>query len=57
MAVYEVYAHPALLRYKTSICTKATLFIVTVLCLTYIPPLLVAYRSQGNGSTMMDRQN
>ncbi|XP_061078097.1 transmembrane protein 231 [Conger conger] len=47
MAVYEVYAHPALLRYKTSICTKATLFIVIVLCLTYIPPLLVAYRSQG----------
>ncbi|KAI1904576.1 hypothetical protein AGOR_G00007050 [Albula goreensis] len=47
MAVYEVYAHPALLRYKTSICTKATLFIFIVLCLTYIPPLLVAYRSQG----------
>ncbi|XP_062317213.1 transmembrane protein 231 [Osmerus eperlanus] len=47
MAFYEVYSHPALIRYKTSVCTKATLFIVIVLCLTYIPPLLVAYRSQG----------
>ncbi|XP_069018431.1 transmembrane protein 231 [Embiotoca jacksoni] len=47
MAFYEVYSHPAVIRYKTSVCTKATLFLVVVLCLTYIPPLLVAYRSQG----------
>ncbi|XP_029008586.1 transmembrane protein 231 isoform X2 [Betta splendens] len=47
MAFYEVYAHPALIRYKTSVCTKATLFLLVMLCLTYIPPLLVAYRSQG----------
>uniref|UniRef100_A0A673CKS3 Transmembrane protein 231 n=1 Tax=Sphaeramia orbicularis TaxID=375764 RepID=A0A673CKS3_9TELE len=47
MAFYEVYSHPALIRYKTSVCTKATLFLVVVVCLTYIPPLLVAYRSQG----------
>lgn len=47
MAIYEVYSHPALLRYKTSICTKATVFLLIVLVLTYIPPLLVSYRSQG----------
>ncbi|XP_047452694.1 transmembrane protein 231 [Mugil cephalus] len=47
MAFYEVYSHPALIRYKTSVCTRATLFLVVVLCLTYIIPLLVAYRSQG----------
>ncbi|KAM3870419.1 transmembrane protein 231 [Diretmus argenteus] len=47
MAFYEVYSHPALIRYKTSVCTKATVFVVVVLCLTYIPPLLVAYRSHG----------
>ncbi|KAK9517223.1 hypothetical protein VZT92_025108 [Zoarces viviparus] len=47
MAFYDVYSHPALVRYKTSVCTKATLFLVVVLCLTYISPLLVAYRSQG----------
>uniref|UniRef100_A0A4W3J8U2 Transmembrane protein 231 n=1 Tax=Callorhinchus milii TaxID=7868 RepID=A0A4W3J8U2_CALMI len=47
MAVYEVYSHPRLIRYRTSICTKATVFLATVLGLTYIPPLLVAYRSHG----------
>ncbi|TRZ00167.1 hypothetical protein DNTS_020920 [Danionella cerebrum] len=47
MAFYEVYAHPALIRYKTCVCTRATLFVVVTLCLTYISPLLVAYRSQG----------
>ncbi|MED6264786.1 hypothetical protein CHARACLAT_018666 [Characodon lateralis] len=47
MAFYEVYSHPVLVRYRSSVCTKATLFLVVVLCLTYIAPLLVAYRSQG----------
>lgn len=47
MGYYDVYSHPTLIRYKTSVCTKATLFAIAVLCLTYIPPLLVAYRSQG----------
>ncbi|XP_051884472.1 transmembrane protein 231 [Pristis pectinata] len=47
MAIYEVFSHPSLIRYKTSICTKATLFMLIVLALTYIPPLLVAYRSHG----------
>ncbi|KAL0968233.1 hypothetical protein UPYG_G00264120 [Umbra pygmaea] len=47
MPFYEVYFHPVLIRYKTTICTKATLFVCIVFCLTYIPPLLVAYRSQG----------
>uniref|UniRef100_H3CTW6 Transmembrane protein 231 n=1 Tax=Tetraodon nigroviridis TaxID=99883 RepID=H3CTW6_TETNG len=47
MAFYEVYSHPTLIRYQTSVCTKSTLFLLVVLCLTYISPLLVAYRSQG----------
>uniref|UniRef100_A0A672RXK7 Transmembrane protein 231 n=1 Tax=Sinocyclocheilus grahami TaxID=75366 RepID=A0A672RXK7_SINGR len=47
MAFYEVYTHPALIRHRTRVCTRATLFICVVLCLTYISPLLVAYRSQG----------
>uniref|UniRef100_A0A3Q1FRF9 Transmembrane protein 231 n=1 Tax=Acanthochromis polyacanthus TaxID=80966 RepID=A0A3Q1FRF9_9TELE len=47
MAFYEVYSHPAVVRYRTSVCTKATVFLLVVLGLTYIPPLLVAYRSQG----------
>lgn len=47
MAFYEAYSHPALIRYRTNICTRATLFVVVVLCITYISPLLVVYRSQG----------
>lgn len=47
MAFYDVYSHPALVRYKTSVCTKATLFACVVLSLTYVSPLLVAYRSHG----------
>ncbi|XP_028304589.1 transmembrane protein 231 isoform X1 [Gouania willdenowi] len=47
MAFYEVFSHPALVRYRTGVCSKATLFLLVVLCLTYISPLLVAYRSQG----------
>lgn len=47
MAFYDVYAHPALIRYRTCVCTRATLFVCVVLGLTYISPLLVAYRSQG----------
>ncbi|XP_043562655.1 transmembrane protein 231 isoform X2 [Chiloscyllium plagiosum] len=47
MAMYEIYSHPSLIRYKTSIFTKATLFLLIVMALTYIPPLLVAYRSHG----------
>ncbi|CAH2324035.1 transmembrane 231 [Pelobates cultripes] len=47
MTIYEVYSHPALLRYRAKVCSAATLFLLIVLALTYIPPLLVAYRSQG----------
>nr|XP_033797369.1 transmembrane protein 231 isoform X2 [Geotrypetes seraphini] len=47
MALYEVYSHPKLIKYKTSVCSKATLFVLLLLVLTYISPLLVAFRSQG----------
>lgn len=50
MAFYDVYSHPALVRYKTSVCTKATLFACVVLSLTYVSPLLVAYRSHGTAT-------
>ncbi|XP_061677557.1 transmembrane protein 231 isoform X3 [Syngnathoides biaculeatus] len=46
MVFYEVYSHPALIRYKAGVCTSATVFLVVVACLTYVSPLLVAYRSQ-----------
>ncbi|KAL3860808.1 hypothetical protein ACJMK2_010875 [Sinanodonta woodiana] len=47
MAVYEVFSHPELRRYKTSICSKASLMMLFILALTFIPPLFVVYRSYG----------
>ncbi|KAM5137879.1 transmembrane protein 231 [Mantella aurantiaca] len=47
MAIYEVYSHPYLVRYRSSVCSKASVFLIIALLLTYIPPLLVTYRSQG----------
>ena len=47
MAVYEVFSTPVLQRYKASICTKATLFMILAFLFTVIPPFLVAFRSEG----------
>lgn len=47
MAVFEIYSLPALYRYKSSIWSKASLYVLAVLLLTFIPPLLIAFRSQG----------
>ncbi|KAK2155993.1 hypothetical protein LSH36_224g03026 [Paralvinella palmiformis] len=47
MAVYEVYTHPELRRYKTHIFSKATVFQLICIALTWIPPLLIGLRSQG----------
>ncbi|XP_046555549.1 transmembrane protein 231-like [Haliotis rubra] len=47
MAVYEVFTHPELRRYRASVCSKATLFMFGILVLTFIPPLFVVYRSHG----------
>ncbi|PVD21280.1 hypothetical protein C0Q70_19451 [Pomacea canaliculata] len=47
MAVYEVFAHPELRRYKTTIVSKASVVMAAVLILTFIPPLFIVYRSYG----------
>ncbi|XP_034031595.1 transmembrane protein 231 [Thalassophryne amazonica] len=47
MAVFEVYSQPSEIRYRTSVCSRAALFVLLVWFLTYVPPLLVAYRSHG----------
>ena len=47
MAVYEVFSQAERRRYKTHICSKATVFQFFCTILTFIPPLLVAFRSQG----------
>ncbi|XP_076470433.1 transmembrane protein 231-like [Babylonia areolata] len=47
MAVFEVFAHPELRRYKTTIVSKATVFQISCFLLTFIVPLFIAYRSGG----------
>nr|XP_039257329.1 transmembrane protein 231-like [Styela clava] len=47
MAVFEIYSLPALYRYKSSVWSKASFYVLAVIVLTFIPPLLIAYRSQG----------
>ncbi|KAF4085688.1 hypothetical protein AMELA_G00097560 [Ameiurus melas] len=47
MGFYEVYSHPVLTRYKARVCSRASVFVLVVYLLTYIPPLLITYRSQG----------
>ena len=42
-----VYTNPVNLKYKTVLCSKATAFYLLCSLLTIIPPLLVAYRSEG----------
>ncbi|XP_070307629.1 transmembrane protein 231 isoform X1 [Odocoileus virginianus] len=47
MALYELFAHPVERGYRAGLCSKAALFLLLAAALTYIPPLLVAFRSHG----------
>ncbi|KAM6223802.1 LOW QUALITY PROTEIN: transmembrane protein 231 [Rhynchocyon petersi] len=47
MALYELFSHPAERRYRAGLCSKAALFLLVAAALTYVPPLLVAFRSHG----------
>lgn len=54
MVMYVVHSHPVQQKYKTHICSKATLLQFFVIFLTFIPPLIIAYVTHGkqffNGS-------
>ncbi|XP_072492631.1 transmembrane protein 231 isoform X2 [Notamacropus eugenii] len=47
MALYDLYSHPLEIIYRAGLCSKAALFLLLASSLTYIPPLLVAFRSHG----------
>ncbi|XP_032140371.1 transmembrane protein 231 isoform X2 [Sapajus apella] len=47
MALYELFSHPVERSYRAGLCSKAALFLLLAAVLTYIPPLLVAFRSHG----------
>ncbi|NWJ01526.1 TM231 protein, partial [Crypturellus undulatus] len=48
MAGVELFAHPAFhTRYRAGLCSAAALALLLIGALTYVPPLLLAYRSHG----------
>uniref|UniRef100_A0A8C3LZD3 Transmembrane protein 231 n=1 Tax=Chrysolophus pictus TaxID=9089 RepID=A0A8C3LZD3_CHRPC len=48
MAGVELFSHPTLhTRYRAGLCSAAVLALLLIALLTYVPPLLVAYRSHG----------
>lgn len=47
MALYHLFSHPVERGYRAGLCSKAALFLLLTAALTYIPPLLVAFRSHG----------
>ncbi|XP_047484267.1 transmembrane protein 231-like [Penaeus chinensis] len=47
MVLYDVYKRPLVVVHKTSVCSKATLFLILCILLTVISPFLIVYRSQG----------
>ena len=47
MAIYEIFSHPELRRYKASVFSKATLTLIIILIVTFISPLFIVYRSYG----------
>ncbi|XP_017501184.3 transmembrane protein 231 [Manis javanica] len=47
MALYELFSHPIERGYRAGLCSKAAVFLLLAAALTYIPPLLVAFRSHG----------
>jgi hypothetical protein len=55
MALYQLYSHPAERGYRAGLCSKAALFLLVAAVLTYIPPLLVAFRSHGEPASARAR--
>ncbi|XP_053522666.1 transmembrane protein 231 isoform X1 [Artibeus jamaicensis] len=47
MALYELFSQPVERGYRAGLCSKAAVFLLLATALTYIPPLLVAFRSHG----------
>ena len=45
--MYTFFSHPLQTSYKGAICSKIGVFYAATTILTFIPPLLIAYRSQG----------
>lgn len=42
-----IFSHSVQTEYKASLCSKVAVFYLATTVLTFVPPLLIAYRSQG----------
>ncbi|XP_007670419.2 transmembrane protein 231 [Ornithorhynchus anatinus] len=47
MVLYELFAHPVERGYRAGLGSKAALFLLLAAALTYLPPLLLAFRTHG----------
>ena len=47
MVMYEIHSHPVLQKYKSHLCSRASIFQFFIAIFTVVFPLLVAYASQG----------
>ena len=48
LKMYTFFNRPLQISYKGALCSKIGVFYAATTLLTLIPPLLIAYRSQGN---------
>lgn len=47
MVMFEIHSHPVLQKYKSHLCSRASVFQFFVLVFTFLFPLLIAYVSKG----------
>ena len=47
MVMFEIHSHPVLQKYKAHLCSRASVFQLFVVLITFLFPLLIAYVSQG----------
>ena len=47
MVLYRVYSEPFVNKYYSTICSYATLFQVVSYCLVLVPPIFLAYVTNG----------
>lgn len=50
MSLIEVYAHPEVRRYKSSILSCAVVFQIVVFAVVVVVPFIVAYRTFGKSN-------
>ena len=55
--MFTIFSHPLYLCYQTPVCSKATVFFILATILTFVPPLLITYRSQGENETFLSSKH